>query len=91
MIGKTHWVYSGFETMCGKDFTNNPHRLKDKIEDVTCGTCKKIMLVFKSDSFNRPRKKVAKRVYTENNENYVKDSFVQPTNATNSESKACLS
>ena len=70
---KAHYLYNSYETVCGIDTRTYKHRLilTNIIEDVACGRCKKIMLVFKSDSANRPRKNIAKRVYTKNNENHV--------------------
>ena len=60
MKGKTHFRYLKFETMCGILFHDRPEKFKEKIGDVTCGICKKIVTVYKSDSHNRPKKNIAK-------------------------------
>ena len=56
---KTHKQFDELTTVCGKDLASKAHAAKvcrDNMNDVTCGTCKKIMLVFKTDHYNRPRR-----------------------------------
>jgi len=62
---KTHYKFDDFETVCGKELKDKEHIQKvcrDNMDDVTCGSCKKIMLVYKTDHYNRPKKK---RVFNE--------------------------
>lgn len=87
MKGKTHYRYSDHESMCGLDFTDNKNRIIDSIENVTCGTCKRIVTVHKSDSYNRPKKNIAKCVDNNKNNVYVRNNISQYTDATNNESK----
>lgn len=56
---KKHYKFDDFETVCGKELKDKEHIIKvcrENIDDVTCGSCKKIMLVFKTDHYNRPKK-----------------------------------
>lgn len=60
---KTHMQYSEHETLCGKALASQAHAAKTcrvSINDVTCGACLKLSLVYKTDHSNRPKKRRGK-------------------------------
>lgn len=64
---KFHFPYSELETVCGIDLAKTKVLLTDKKEEITCGRCYKIVLIFRSDSHNRPKKNIAKKPLSTSN------------------------
>lgn len=86
MFIKTHYPYLDHHTSCGLDVSDKMHVLRSNIEEVNCGRCLKIEVVYKSDYCNRTiNKYIAKPNQTNNNNTHVNSSKLNP-NATDRES-----